>query len=368
MRPPHHLPDGRFRNPWPEAAHDDAIRRRFREVAWEWFRKPMPPDPGPESLPTVPSTIAHPRAEAGQVRVTWVGHATHLIQLPGLNLLTDPMWSARPSPVESMGRSRFVPASPGIEALPPIDAVLVSHDHYDHLDRPTVARLTKRFGRALRWYTPLGYREWFASVGVSQVTELDWWDAHEVAPGYRLVAAPARHWTRRTPWGTNTRLWCSWAVLADDASAPRVYWGGDSGYAPHFREIGTRLGPFSVSILPIGAYDPRWFMSASHMDPEEAVAAYEDLGRAGAFLPSHWGTFRLTFEDPLEPPRRLRTAWSARGLDERLLHVPRHGETVSLAAPAPADRVSQLEATDAPGGLHPGAPLTTLRPRPEKED
>jgi N-acyl-phosphatidylethanolamine-hydrolysing phospholipase D len=338
-RPPHHLPDGRFRNPWPEAAEDDRIRREFRKVAWEWLTKSMPPDPRPGSLPVAAAAPARPRTASGETRITWIGHATHLIQLPGLNLLTDPMWSPRASPVASLGATRFVPASPDLAALPPIDAVLVSHDHYDHLDRPTVLRLRELFGADLPWYAPLGYRAWFASLGVRNVIELDWWTESDLPHGYRLVATPARHWTRRTPWSTNRRLWCSWAMVAGDASSPRAYWGGDSAYASHFREIGARLGPFDACILPIGAYDPRWFMGASHMNPEEAVTAWEDLGRCGAFLPSHWGTFRLTFEDPLEPPVRLRSAWSARGHAEHLLHVPRHGETVTLPVhghPAPA--------------------------------
>jgi N-acyl-phosphatidylethanolamine-hydrolysing phospholipase D len=296
----------------------------------EWMTTTLPPDPKPESLPVARADIAVPTAAEGEVRITWIGHATHLIQLPGLNVLTDPMWSERASPWTWMGPRRFVPATPALEALPHIHAVLLSHDHYDHLDKRTVVRLGQRFGPDLTWYTPLRYRDWFAALGVRNVVELDWWEERALPGGERLIAAPARHWTRRTPWGTNSRLWCSWALLCADATWPRVYWGGDSAYASHFREIGARLGPFDACILPIGAYEPRWFMGASHMNPEEAVTAYEDLGRSGAFLPSHWGTFRLTFEDPLEPPVRVRADWEARGLDARTLYVPRHGETVVL--------------------------------------
>ncbi len=185
---------------------------------------------------------------------------------------------------------------------------------------------------------PLGFRAWFARLGIRNVVELDWWDEHELPDtDYRLVAAPARHWTRRTPWHTNRRLWCSWAVLPKKQAGFRVYFGGDSAYASVYEEIGRRLGPFDASVLPIGAYEPRWFMRASHMDPEEAVRAYEDLGGRGVFLPSHWGTFRLTFEDPLEPPQRLSAEWTARGLDQHLLHVPRHGETVTLPRTAASD-------------------------------
>jgi len=332
--PSHHLPDGGFRNPWPEASGDEAIRRRFREIAWEWIRSRLPPDPEPGRLPVVASELANPTAGRGELRITWVGHATHLVQVPGVTLLTDPMWSERPSPLPWLGRKRFAPATPSIEGLPPVHGVLVTHDHYDHLDRWSVQALNDRFGSDITWYTPLGYRGWFASLGVVNIRELDWWDEHELPGGrFKLVAAPARHWTRRTPWGTNRRLWCSWAVIPGRAGTPadfRVYLGGDSAYASVFAEIGRRLGPFDASVLPIGAYEPRWFMRASHMNPEEAVQVWLDLGGRGAFLPSHWGTFRLTFEDPLEPPERLRAAWASRGLSERLLHVPRHGETVRI--------------------------------------
>jgi N-acyl-phosphatidylethanolamine-hydrolysing phospholipase D len=335
-RPPHHRPDGRFRCPWPEAAGDDAIRSRFREVARDWFTKPMAPNPSADMLPLARADLARPAATEGELRVTWIGHATHVIQIPGLNLVTDPMWSARASPVPWIGSRRFVPATPALDELPRVDAVLLSHDHYDHLDRPTARMLRRLLGPDLPWYTPLGYRSWLRGVGFRNVIELDWWEEHDLPGGvFRAVATPARHWTRRTPWSTNRRLWCSWAVLPTGASGARVYFGADSAYASVFAEIGTRLGPFDASILPIGAYEPRWFMGASHMNPEEAVQVYVDLGGGGAFLPSHWGTFRLTFEDPLEPPVRLREAWAARGLPGADLHVPRHGETVRLGVDRP---------------------------------
>jgi len=329
-RPAHHVPGRGFRNPWPEAADDDAIRRRFREVVRERATRRLAPDPPPESLPLAKPDLARPTAAASEMRITWVGHATHFIQLPGLNLLTDPMWSARASPIASLGPRRFVPAVPDLDTLPSVDAALLTHDHYDHLDRRTVLALKARFGADLPWYTPVGYAKWFARLGLRNVRELDWWEEADLPRGFRAVATPARHWTRRTPWHTNRRLWCSWAVTGAAADSPRVYFGGDSAYASHFTEIGRRLGEFDAVILPIGAYDPPWFMGTFHMNPEEAVQAYEDLGGSGAFLPSHWGTFRLTFEDPLEPPQRLREGWAARGLPSANLHVPRHGETVRL--------------------------------------
>ena len=248
------------------------------------------------------------------------------------------MFAPRASPVPFLGARRFVPPVPDLGALPPVDAILLSHDHFDHLDRPSVVGLRNRFGPDLPWYTPLGYADWLGRRGMRRVHEMDWWDELEL-PGsrYRLVCTPARHWSRRTPWGTNRRLWSSWAMVPAgesrvSAGGFRVYFGGDSAYASVFREIGDRLGPFAASILPIGAYEPRWFMRVSHMNPEEAVQVYQDLGGKGIFLPSHWGTFRLTFEDPLEPPERLAEAWSRLDLDPARLRVPRHGETVTLRA------------------------------------
>jgi len=330
-RPPHHLSDGRFRNPWPEAVGDDAMRRRGFQLVREWITGSHPPDPEPGALPLAGPDPALPVAREGELRITWVGHATYLLQLPGLNLLTDPVWSLRASPLPWMGPKRFAPALPALDALPEIHGVLLSHDHYDHLDRPTVVALRRRFGEALKWYTPLGYGPWFSRLGIRSVVELDWWDEVDVPESdYRVVAAPARHWTRRSPGNTNRRLWGSFAVLPRGSEGRRVYFAGDSAYTSAYTAVGQRLGPFDASLIPIGAYEPRWFMKASDMNPEEAVQAYVDLGASGAFIPSHWGTFRLTFEDPLEPPERLREAWLARGLEAGRLHVPRHGGTVRL--------------------------------------
>ncbi|GMV05788.1 MAG: hypothetical protein AMXMBFR53_20650 [Gemmatimonadota bacterium] len=343
------------------AAGDEGLRRRFGRVAWQWLRGGHPPDPAPGALPVAVPAPALPRVAPGaaEVRVTWIGHATALVQLPGLNLLTDPVWSDRSSPVGFAGPHRFVPPPLALEELPPIDAVLLSHDHYDHLDRPTVQALHRRFGEGLLWLTPVGYRAWFASLGIGRVVERDWWGAAELpGGGYQAVATPARHWTRRRPGGTNSRLWCGWAVVpgrvdggspgrapavpgarasGEAPTGPRVWFAGDSGYCPAFAEIGARLGPFDLSLVPIGAYEPRWFMGAAHMNPEEAVRAFRDAGGRGGFLGIHWGTWRLTFEDPLEPPLRTRAAWAAAGLPAGELHLPAHGGTVVRRLVGPAE-------------------------------
>lgn len=327
QRPAHHGPDGRFRIPWPLEVADQRSGGSIFRWQWERMRSKRAPNPTPAQVPLVAGRVAVPRAPEGEIRVTWAGHSTFLVQAGGANVLTDPHWSRRASPSQAIGPARF--QEPGIPFadLPPIDAVLLSHDHYDHLDRGTVVRLHERYGGDLRWITPLAYRAWFGDLGVENVTELDWWEETEAA-GIRVTCAPAQHWTRRRLKEMNDRLWASFALRLPDGRG--IYFGGDSGYFRGYREIGERLGPFDVVMMPIGAYDPRWFMAPAHMNPEEAVRAYLELGGRGAFVAMHWGTFRLTDEDPLEPPVRVRAAWDAAGLDPRDLHVLGHGETLLL--------------------------------------
>src|SRR5690606_21989665 len=183
-----------------------------------------------------------------------------------------------------------------------------------------------RFGDALQWVTPLGYSSWLAGRGVRNVTELDWWSTARVdTPGgeLRVRATPAQHWTKRTPFSERTRLWSSFVIEGRQRS---VFYCGDSGWFDGFETVG-RLGPFDASLMPIGAYDPRWFMKPAHMNPEEAVRAYVALGATGLFAGMHWGTFRLTDEPPLEPPERAARAWDERRLPADRLWLPAHGET-----------------------------------------
>lgn len=317
----HHDPDGGYRNPWPTARFEE--RGTVLRWWWERIRRSLPPNPDPDELPPGETALAPPDAEPGELRATWIGHSTFLIQVDGLNLLTDPHFSERASPLPFAGPRRFVPPGIALDALPRIDAVLLSHDHYDHLDAPSVAALGARFGESLRWFTPLGYRGWLAELGVHAVTELDWWEEAPLAAG-RVRCLPAQHWTSRSPLSRFQRLWSSWSL---EAAGRGVYFGGDSGWFPGYAEIGERAGPFDLVLLPIGAYEPRWFMKPSHMNPAEAVRAYLELGGRGLFGAMHWGTFRLTDEDPLEPPVRTRVAWSEAGLAPERLWIAAHGES-----------------------------------------
>ena len=304
--------------------------RRRALISWQWdrLRNGRAPNPAPSEVPRDAPDIVRPRAHPDALGATWIGHATVLLQVGGLNVLTDPIWSERASPLARIGPRRLAPPGLPLEALPPIDLVLISHDHYDHLDAPTVRALHEWFGDRLVWAAPIGYRRWFERLGVRGVLELGWWQSASVqtregALGVR--ALPARHWSQRRPLGREHRSWGAWALTTPGGRS--VFFGGDSGYFRGFGEIGRALGPFDLSILPIGAYDPRWFMAPAHMNPEEAVRAYLDLGGEGAFVGVHWATFRLTDEPPLEPAERVRAAWARAGLDPERLHAGALGRT-----------------------------------------
>ena len=259
--------------------------------------------------------------------ITWVGHTTFLLQIGGRNILTDPIWSDRASPVSFAGPRRRV--RPGVEfdTLPPIDIVLLSHDHYDHLDRPTVRRLITRYPAA-RFVAPLRLGKILDRFGVREVIEKDWWEAVCVDE-LEFTCVPAQHFSGRGLGNRNGTLWSGWVIRN---SAQRVFFAGDTALHPEFGEIVSRCGPIDVAILPIGAYEPRWFMGAVHMNPEDCLRAVAEMRNAQASRPievvaSHWGTFKLTDEPLDEPPRWMRQLWTASGNDPANLTIMRHGET-----------------------------------------
>lgn len=320
--PAHHRPGGGFRNPWGTANGD----RQPSLLRWWWERRRegLPPDPAAEALPRAEPQLTYPRAPHDELSATWVGHATFLLQIGGLNVLTDPVWSDRASPIGFAGPKRFTPPGVAWESLPPIDAVVLSHNHYDHLDDRTVRALATRSVDDTTWFAPLQHADWLGRRGVRRVVELDWWET-AVLGRLQLRCLPAQHWSARSHFDRFQRLWSSWSFRAPEG--PAVYFGGDSGWFPGYQEIGREAGPFDLLLMPIGAYEPRWFMRPAHMNPEEAVQAYTELGGCGLLAGMHWGTFRLTDEDPLEPPLRLRKAWREAGYDEHQLWIPAHGET-----------------------------------------
>jgi N-acyl-phosphatidylethanolamine-hydrolysing phospholipase D len=288
--------------------------------------RPRPKDPDPSVFARVQPFFVTPRAPASQLTITWVGHASLLIQLNGLNILTDPMWSSRASPVRFAGPKRWVAPGVALDALPPLDVVLQSHNHYDHLDDFTVRQLVRRHPRA-RWITAFGNAAFVRKRGASptEVVDLDWWEEHRVG-SLRITATPAMHFSSRGIGDRGDTLWCGFALAGD---VQRVFFAGDTGFHPEFGAIGERCGPFDVALLPIGAYEPRWFMRYLHMNPEEAVDAFRAL-RARLMVPIHWGTFKLTDEAMDEPPVRARAAWKAAGLVEERYRQLAHGETLVL--------------------------------------
>jgi N-acyl-phosphatidylethanolamine-hydrolysing phospholipase D len=303
--------------------------------AWQRRRATLAPDPTPHQLQRALSAIARPHACAGELRLTWVGHATFLVQIEQWNVLTDPHFGDRASPLSWAGPRRFSPPGVLLDALPRIDAVLLSHDHYDHLDDGSVRRIARRWPDAT-WFVPLGYRQWLARRGAHTVVSMDWFETATTISGddsLRVQALPAQHWTSRTPFDRRRRLWASWAIRSGGGRS--VFFLGDSGYFPGLAEVRPHITPADALLIPIGAYEPRWFMKSAHMNPEEAVSAYLELGGRGVCAGMHWGTWRLTDEDPLEPPIRMRRAWHQAGLPAGSLWIPAHGETRRIAASTP---------------------------------
>ncbi|PXX89553.1 phospholipase [Marinobacter vulgaris] len=258
-------------------------------------------------------------------QLTWLGHASFLFQYRGLNVLTDPVLSDRASPFRLVGPKRFTPPALTVADMPPIHLVLISHNHYDHLDEATVHQLHRRFGDNLCFCIPMDLRRWFEKRGIHNLVELDWWQSAPLAGANKVFCLPAQHFSGRTATDTNTSLWCSWLLEMDGF---RFYFGGDTGYGEVFRDIGELFAPIDLALLPIGAYDPRWFMAPVHVAPEEAVRIHQDIG-ARQSVAMHWGTFVLTDEPMDEPPRRLRLALERQGLSESVFRIMQHGEAWS---------------------------------------
>ncbi|WP_163990259.1 MBL fold metallo-hydrolase [Pyxidicoccus caerfyrddinensis] len=258
--------------------------------------------------------LATPPAPGEGARLTWLGHASWLVQLDGLSLLVDPVLRDAINVVIH----RNVPPGVPVEKLPPITASLVSHNHYDHLDLPTL----KQVGVPI--VTGLGHTPVFKGSNLP-VTELDWWQSTKLGP-VTVHFVPSQHWSRRGLNDVNDMLWGGFVI---EGSSARVFHSGDTAYFDGFKEIGRRFPGLDAALLPIGAYDPAWFMSRQHMNPEEAAQAFEDLG-ATRFLAMHWGTFKLTDEPLDEPPRRLDTEWTRRGWPRERVHVLPVGGTLTV--------------------------------------
>ena len=266
---------------------------------------------GVHRLPFAPGPL--PVTDRTTTAVTWAGHASWIVRIGGLTVLTDPVWSRR-----ILGTpARITPVGVRWEELPHVDAVVISHNHYDHLDAPTLRRLP----RDTPLFVPAGLGRWCRRRRFTCVTELDWWESAELGD-VRFDFVPSHHWSKRTLTDTCRSLWGGWVLGEQRDGGQRIYFAGDTGYGHWFKEIGRRHPGLDLAMLPIGAYEPRWWLRDVHTDPEDAVRAYEDLG-ARAMAPMHWATFLLSAEPVLEPLTRLRTEWQRAGHPrERLWDLP----------------------------------------------
>jgi L-ascorbate metabolism protein UlaG (beta-lactamase superfamily) len=327
-RPHHHTAKG-FRNP-PGSPPHGHTRREYWSFIWRRIltRQAAPDIPDDHAL-DLESVLQGVAAADGRDSVTWLGHAAFLVRLDGRSILLDPYLGEFAGPL-SRGPRRFVPSALAVEQLPPIDLILVSHNHYDHLCEPTIRALALHAPVVM---VPLGLGRFFRRRGFGDVRELDW-EQSSRASELTVTALPAIHWSKRTPFDRNRSLWASFAIAG---ARRRIWFAGDTAAGPVFEEIGRRHGPFDAALVPIGAYEPRSIMAAHHANPEEAIAIGLAM-RAEKLIAMHWGTVVLTDEHPFEPPDRFRRAAAAAGLAPEQALVPRIGETIALDGAWPSNR------------------------------
>jgi L-ascorbate metabolism protein UlaG (beta-lactamase superfamily) len=288
-------------------------------LRWLLTRRQSPWRPRLDAQPAPP-----PPRSSDALLVTFVNHSTFLLQLNGINILTDPMWSERASPVNWAGPRRF--RAPGIrfEDLPPIDIVILSHDHYDHMDMPTLRRLHLLHGPTI--YAPLKNAALLARHGIGNVVELDWWQESAARRDLWITSVPAQHFSSRALFDRDQRLWCGFVVQSDDTC---VYFAGDTGAGPHTALIANKFPKIDLAILPIGAYRPEWFMGEVHMSPREAVEAHLEL-HAGVSIACHFGTFALADDGEDEPVESLRECLRQTNLQGTEFRIMNFGQQMQL--------------------------------------
>lgn len=346
--PSHHI-NGKFRNPYlPADFQPSAIAflkaRFFDDMQW-----PDEPDNYRENWQAADLEKIH-NPDFNKAQATLIGHSTVLLQYQGVNILTDPMFSERPSFSQSIGPKRYTPPALAIDQLPNIDIIVISHNHYDHLDIDSVKALTSSSfikntnGAQPLWLVPLGLKKWFSQFEITNIEEMDWWQKREIG-NLTIQAQPSQHWSRRSIFDTNESLWASWAFIWNDSldsdalnsdslnSSPETkpsftaWFGGDTAYNPYqFKEIGEILGEVDLAMIPIGAYEPRWFMKTQHVNPLDAVKIFKDINAKSAFG-IHWNTFVLTAEAIDEPPKALERALQKNAINAELFQAMSIGRT-----------------------------------------
>jgi L-ascorbate metabolism protein UlaG (beta-lactamase superfamily) len=280
--------------------------------------------PRPPRAPYVPQYAeanleAIKNLDSSKIQITWIGHSTFLIQVAGVNIITDPIWSDRASPLSFLGPKRHARPGMAFADLPKIDIVLISHTHYDHLDRPTI----KKLGTSPHYVMPTNVASWFAKLGIKNTAELSWWNNENVG-NIKISAVPAKHWSKRNLWGTGDAGWNGYVIETPNGV---IYFAGDTGYhAEYFKEIGRRFHLIDLGLIPIGAYYPEWIFGRFHVNPREAVVIHQEIG-AKRSIGMHWGTFKLT-EEPLdEPPILLEREAAAANLASDEFTTMKIGET-----------------------------------------
>lgn len=307
VRKSHHTADG-FKNPNPNFE----TKGLWNVISWQFQRFQLPHSLDPKDyppFPVLPNDGNQLLANHSKLSVTWVGHATTLIQIDGVNILTDPIWSERCSPVSFIGPKRYTPPGIKIENLPRIDIVILSHNHYDHTDLPTLKQLEEKFHPLV--FTGIGNKKLLLAEGLKNVKEMDWWEETKTND-LSITFTPTQHFSGRGLFDRDETLWGSYLISGEKE---KVYFGGDTGYYTHFREISERLGPIDVAILPIGATEPRWMMEPVHVDPIQAVQAFVDL-KAKYLVPMHYMTFVLSDEALDSPVPRTKEELKRAGISE----------------------------------------------------
>jgi L-ascorbate metabolism protein UlaG (beta-lactamase superfamily) len=316
--------DGRFQNPIPT---DNSLGF---EKWWPTVREYLK---GQERVPGVAPPVHHLSQESFEtppnpgLRITWLGHSSVLIEMDDKVILLDPVFGERASPYTFMGPKRFHPAPVSISDLPELDAVLISHDHYDHLDYDTIIQLVPK---TTTFYVPLGVGAHFEywKIPAPKCVEMDWWEERELEGRFRLIACPARHFSGRMGFGDRT-LWVSWALIGP---SHRVFFSGDTGIMPLFQEVGERFGPFDATLMKVGAYGITW--PDIHITPEEAIEVHR-MVRGRLLMPVHWGTFNLSYHSWTEPVERLLSASAEMGVE---VAIPKPGQSVEPERPPAVER------------------------------
>ena len=313
-RPAHHLADGTYANT-SGVAYESSFNKLLK---WSWERRS-------KNLETFEFEVEIPNYkeiyENENIVITWIGHESFLYQNKDINVLTDPHFTQRASPLNFAGPKRYMVPGMKIDDLPNIDVVTISHSHYDHLDYKSVKLLSEKFENIL-FLVPLGLKKWFESKGIYNVRELDWWDSFTIKETL-ITFAPVQHWSARGLFDRNETLWGAWHFKNKFHSFIHL---GDTGYTDDFRVIREKLGPVDLAAIPIGAYEPRWIMEFSHINPEEAVMTFLDL-EASKAIGMAWGTFILTDEPVKEPPRELLKELKKSNISNEDFFILKHGES-----------------------------------------